>query len=100
MVAISTIMRHEAQLRQVSQQIRQANSIIDSASKGAEAAAQELAANWSGDARDAFVAEQVKAKTWWQQMIQIIGEIVTTIDKVNSTYSTVEQTVSNLIKSK
>lgn len=100
MPAISTIMRHEAQLRQVSQQIRQANSIIDSARKGAEAAATELASNWSGDARDAFVAEQVKAKTWWEQMIKIIDEFIVTIDKVNSTYSTVEQTVSNLIKNK
>lgn len=100
MPAISTIMRHEAQLRQVSQQIRQANTIIDSANKGAEAAAAELASNWAGDARDAFVAEQIKAKSWLDQMIKIIEEIVVTIDKVNSTYSTVEQTVSNLIKNK
>ena len=53
---IETILRHEAQLRQVSAQIRQANSIIDSAKKGADAAAEQLAANWEGDARDAFVA--------------------------------------------
>ena len=97
---IETILRHEAQLRQVSAQIRQANSIIDSAKKGADAAAEQLAANWEGDARDAFVAEQLKTKAWWEQMIQVINEIAATIDKVNSAYSNVEETVSNIIKSK
>ena len=99
MVALSTIMRHDAQHRQVAAQIREANSIIDSASKGAEAAAQELCSNWAGDARDAFLAEQVKAKSWWEQMIQIIAELASTIDKVNSAYSTAEQTVKDTIGS-
>jgi WXG100 family type VII secretion target len=100
MVALTTIMRHEAQLRQVSAQIRQANSIIDSAKKGCEAAASELAANWEGEARDAFVAEQLNAKTWLEKMIEIINELVNLIDKVNSAYSNVEQTVSGLIKNR
>ena len=100
MVAISTIMRHEAQLRQVSAQISQANEIIRNTKEGCKAAANELANNWSGDARDAFVAEQLKATTWLEKMIAIIGEMISTIDKVNSTYSSVEQTVSNIIKSK
>ena len=100
MVAIATIMRHEAQLRQVSAQIRQANDIIRQTKDGCKQAAQELANNWSGAARDAFVAEQTKATTWLEKMIGIVQEIITTIDKVNSTYSNVEQTVSNLIKNK
>ena len=100
MPTLATIMRHEAQLRQVSAQIRQANSIITSAKHGAEAAASELAANWEGSARDAFVAEQLKAKSWLEKMIQVIEEMVTTIDKVNSAYSTVDNEVTNLIKNK
>lgn len=100
MPTLATIMRHEAQLRQVSAQIRQANSIITSAKQGAEAAASELASNWEGSARDAFVAEQLKAKSWLEKMIQIVEEMVTTIDKVNSAYSTVDSAVTNLIKNK
>lgn len=100
MVGISTIMRHEAQLRQVSAQIRQANEIIRSSKEGCKQAAEALAQNWSGDARDAFVAEQLKATSWLEKMIAIIGEIVSTIDKINSTYTNVEQTVSSMIKSK
>ena len=61
MVGVATIMRHEAQLRQVSAQINQANEIIRSTKESCKSAAEELAQNWSGDARDAFVAEQVKA---------------------------------------
>ncbi len=100
MVTLATIMRHEAQLRQVSAQIREANSIIDSAKKGCEAAAKELASNWAGDARDAFVAEQLRAQSWLEKMISIISEMVATIDKVNNQYTNVEQTVANLIKNK
>ena len=96
----STIMRHEAQLRQVSAQIREANSIIEQAKKGCEAAAEKLGAKWAGDARDAFMAEQVKAKTWIEQMIQIVHEMVSTLDQVLSKYNAVEESVSNLIKNK
>ncbi len=100
MVGVATIMRHEAQLRQVSAQINQANEIIRSTKESCKSAAEELAQNWSGDARDAFVAEQVKATSWLEKMIAIIAELSSTIDKVNQTYSNVEQQVSNLIKGK
>ncbi len=100
MPSIATIMRHEAQLRQAAGMLSQANSVIESAKKGCEAAATQLAANWEGSARDAFVAEQIKAKSWLEQMIQIIREISSTIDKINSKYTDVEHTVSSLIKNK
>ena len=100
MIAAATIMRHEAQLRQVSAQIREANEIIRQTKEGCKKAADVLAQNWSGDARDAFVAEQQRSTSWLEQMIAIIGEVINTIDKVNQTYSNVEQQVSNLIKSK
>lgn len=100
MVTVATIMRHEAQLRQVSAQIRQANDTINSVKQGVEAAANDLASKWEGEARDAFVAEQLNAKTWLEKMIGIIGEMISTIDKVNAAYSNVDKTVSDLIKSK
>lgn len=100
MATLSTIMRHEAQLRQVAAQIREANSIITEAKQGAEAAATELAANWEGDARDAFVEEQLNAKTWIEKMIEIITEMVNTIDRINTSYTDVDQTVADLIRSK
>ena len=100
MVGVATIMRHEAQLRQVSAQINQANEIIRSTKESCKSAAEELAKKWSGDARDAFVAEQVNATSWLEKMIAIIAELSSTIDKVNQTYSNVEQQVSNLIKGK
>ena len=100
MPTLATIMRHEAQLRQVSAQIRQANDTINSVKQGVEAAANDLASKWEGAARDAFVAEQLHAKTWLEKMIGVIGEMISTIDKVNAAYSTVDKTVSDLIKSK
>ena len=100
MVGITTIMRHEAQLRQVSAQITQANEIIRQCKESCKNAAEQLAANWSGDAREAFVAEQSMATSWLDKMIGIIGELISTIDKVNNSYSTIEQTVSGIIKGK
>jgi WXG100 family type VII secretion target len=100
MVDFSTILRHEAQLRQVAAQLREANSIIESAKAGAESAATELASNWEGDARDAFVAEQVRAKTWITQMISIVLEISVTIDRINSQYTDLEANVTQIITSK
>lgn len=100
MVGLTTIMRHEAQLRQVASQINQANEIIRQTKDGCKAAAERLANNWEGDAREAFVSEQLKATTWLEKMIEIIREIVNTIDKVNNSYSSVEQTVSSMIKNK
>ncbi|MBR3738842.1 MAG: WXG100 family type VII secretion target [Clostridia bacterium] len=100
MAALSTIMRHEAQLRQVAAQIREANSIIADAKAGAEAAATELAGNWEGEARDAFVQEQLNAKTWIEKMIEIIAEMVNTINNINTSYTNVDQTVADMIRSK
>ena len=100
MLTAATIMSHEAQLRQVSAQINQANEIIRTTKESCKSAAEALAQNWSGDARDAFVAEQVKATSWLEKMIAIIAELSSTIDKVNQTYSNVEQQVSSIIKSK
>lgn len=94
---MSIIMRHEAQLRQVAEQIQQANTIIDGAKKGMESAAADLAANWEGAARDAFVEEQLNTKTWLEMMIQIIQEMVSTINKINSSYTDVDQKVKDLI---
>ena len=96
----STIMRHEAQLRQVSAQIRQANQIISEAKDACNAAAEELAANWEGDAREAFVAEQLHAKSWLEQMISIIGELITAIDRINDTYTNVDSTIANSIRNR
>ena len=100
MTVIGTIVRHEAQLLQVSAQIREANSIIRESKEACKAAARELADNWTGSARDAFVAEQLEATTWLEKMIEIVGEMGSVLEKVNSTYNNVEQTVSGIIKSK
>lgn len=89
-------MRHEAQLRRVSAQIREANSIITEAKQGAESAATELASNWEGDARDAFVEEQLNAKNWIETMIEVVNDLVNTIDTINTCYTNMDETVSNL----
>lgn len=100
MAAISTIMRHEAQLRRVAAQIREANSIITEAKQGAESAATELASNWEGEARDAFVQEQLNAKSWIEKMIVIVNEMVNTIDTINTSYTNVDESIASLIRNK
>ena len=100
MAGLATIMRHEAQLRQVAAQIREANSIINDAKGSMEEAANTLCENWEGDARDAFYSEQLNYKTWLQQMIQIIDEMINTIDQVVNKYANVEQSVMLAIKNK
>lgn len=99
-VSAATIMRHEMQLRTVAAEIREANAIIEETKAGCKTAAEALAANWAGDAREAFVAEQMKATTWLEKMIELIKEMVSTIEKVNSTYTQAEQTVTQLINKK
>jgi WXG100 family type VII secretion target len=100
MPSLELMMVHEAQLRKVAAQINQANAIIEATKKGCQAAAEVLAQNWSGAARDAFVAEQIKANSWLEKMIQIIAELSATINKVSQTYNSAEQTVSKMIKGK
>ena len=46
------------------------------------------------------MAEQIKANSWLEKMIQIIAELSATINKVSQTYNSAEQTVSKMIKGK
>lgn len=98
MAVASTIIRHEAQLRQATAQINQAKSIINSSSKACDQAAQQLLASWEGDSADAFAAEQLNFKSWWEKMIEVITEVVSAVETINTGYSTLDETIKGIIK--
>lgn len=100
MVSLATILRHEAQLRQASREIKEARGIIDDASKAANQAAEALLANWEGSAADAFAREQLGFRNWVQVMVGLIEQIVGFIDSANDAYSQVDAEVANMINSK
>lgn len=62
----------------------------------AKAAGDELAAEWEGEAREAFVAEQEKAYQWHIEMIDIVVAIIIAINGAKKSYEEVEDKVKKL----
>ena len=65
----------------------------------AKTAADNLAANWEGEAQAAFVEEQSKAYGWHMQMCDIAESFGRAIRATLEKYRDGEQTIGEIIKS-
>lgn len=78
-------------------EIQQAISAYRSAVEKAQQAGDTLAANWEGDAREAFVEEQAKAYQWHMNIYDVVLAFVKTLLDTALKYEEAEQQINALI---
>ncbi len=88
-----------AKLTVAEAEILQAVAAYKAAVDKARAAADALSAQWEGEAREVFVAEQEKAYRWHISISDIVSAFAETLKAVSCKYESAEQEVTNCIKS-
>lgn len=86
-----------AKLMAAENEILQAVAEFRTAAKDAKLAGDNLAADWTGDAREAFVAEQAKAYDWQLKISDIVDAFAFSIRKTVEKYQQAEEQIRNLI---
>ncbi|MCD7844861.1 MAG: WXG100 family type VII secretion target [Oscillospiraceae bacterium] len=81
-------------------EILQAVQAYKDAVSKAKSAGDALAADWEGDAQVVFVEEQAKAYQWHMSISDIVTAFAETLKGTASKYENVEQTITNIIKSR
>lgn len=81
-------------------EIQQAIAAYRSAVEKAQQAGDELAANWEGDAREAFVEEQAKAYQWHMSIFDVVTAFVKTLLDTAAKYEEAEQQINEFIKNR
>lgn len=79
-------------------EILQAVEAYRAAAERAKTAADALAADWSGDAQAAFVAEQAKAYGWHISIADIVHAFAETLKDSSSKYAEAEEAICSIIK--
>jgi uncharacterized protein YukE len=87
-----------AKLAAAEAEILQAVAAYKEAVDRAKSAADALAADWEGDAREVFVTEQESAYRWHISISDIVSTFAATLKDTASKYQEAEQTIMNLIQ--
>ncbi len=87
-----------AELAQAANEMNQAAEIYEEAVEASKSAANDLASKWEGATKDAFVAHQENAYTWYQQMLRIIREMIQVIRKFIDLYNEMEDAVKSIVE--
>lgn len=87
------------ELRGAARKIEECLQAYEQANASAKTAADDLAARWEGDARNAFVEEQQKAFEWYAKMTALIRTYAAAMEKAAKTYDTADDEAARIIKS-
>ena len=87
-----------AKLAAAEAEILQAIAEYKAAVEKAKAAGEALAADWAGDAREVFVAEQEKAYGWHISISDIVWTFAQTLKATAEKYVNAEQAITNIIR--
>lgn len=87
-----------AKLGAAEAEILQAVAAYREAVRQAKSAGDALAADWAGDAREMFVAEQENAYRWHISISDIVSTFAETLKDTASKYQNAEQTIKSLIQ--
>ena len=87
-----------AELLQAANQMNQAAEIYEEAVETAKGAANDLASKWEGAAKDAFVAHQENAYSWYKQILNVVREMVQIIRKAVDLYNQMEDAVKSVVQ--
>jgi len=97
-MAVLELLVQAAELLQAANQINQAVETYEEAVETCKSAAADLASKWEGEAKEAFVAFQENAYSWWRQMIQIVRNMISVIRKVIDLYNQMEDAVKGVVQ--
>ena len=77
----------------------QADEFLNTA-KAVMSSAEELGGKWEGDSQVAFMQEQQQANAWYQSMVTLVQNYVTTLKNAAKTYQEADQQSASDIKAK
>ncbi|MBR2942556.1 MAG: WXG100 family type VII secretion target [Clostridia bacterium] len=78
--------------------IKQANEAFRAAAEAMKQAAAALAEEWSGDARDAFVAEQEQIDSWYKTMAEVVDGYIAAMQQSAADYQETDNEAANIVK--
>ena len=74
------------------------NNYYNEAIEMTRAAAEELAANWEGDAKEAFVADQMEALRWYGGLRDVAAAVVDAIRQNSRRYSDTASRLADIMR--
>lgn len=96
-MAVMEILVEIAELTQAVNEMNQAAETYEEAVNSAKATAEELASNWEGDARDAFVAHQENAYDFYKKMLDVVREMIDIVKQAIQKYQEMVDTVQSIV---
>lgn len=96
-MAVMEILVEIAELTAAVNQMVQASETYESAVNTAKATAEELASNWEGSARDAFVQHQENAYNFYQKMLDVIRQMIEVVKEAINKYQEMVDTVQSIV---
>ena len=85
------------ELLQASAKMNEAMERYNEAKEAVQKAAETLASNWEGDAREAFWANQQEAYGWYSQIMLVVLEIIDLVKKVAQEYRDAEDRIKSIV---
>jgi len=77
-------------MREAAKKLQTEAQSYETASNGAMTAANTLCGQWAGDARDAFMDEQNRAKNWYKQMADLLRDYASALNVAAQKYETAD----------
>lgn len=96
-MAVMEILVEISELTQAVNQMVQASDTYESAVNTAKATAEELASNWEGTAKDAFVRHQENAYNFYKKMLDILRQMIDVVNQAISKYREMMDTVQSIV---
>lgn len=96
-MAVVEILVEIAELTQAANELNQASETYEEAVNAAKATAEELAANWEGEAKDAFVKHQENAYDFYKKMLNIVREMISVVRQAIQKYQEMADAVQSIV---
>lgn len=87
-----------SELKSAASAISKSNEAFRDAAANLQAAADELMSIWEGDSRDKFSSGMEQRKVWYEQMSEIVGEYVQSMNQIAEQYEQMDQKGAQLVR--
>ncbi|MBQ4089909.1 MAG: DUF2974 domain-containing protein [Clostridia bacterium] len=94
-----TIFVHFSEMMECCEQLRRAIEYYNEAIEETRRAADELAGNWEGEAKDAFVEDQENALRWYMSLSEVASGVVRALKQNYSRYSDTVDRLADIMRS-
>lgn len=84
-------------LRTAAQKVESEADNFESAAKAAKGSADQLIAQWEGDAQKVFASEQQRAHTWYLQMSTLARQYAVALRKAANEYEQADRSAASTI---